>query len=405
MMEKFGYQSRELTPIDQEQLKIDVELSRKIDYYESEFDNYVILPVETKGNLSNPDLRRTPQDFHTIDFLNNLVLSSCKNDITFENCYFFGDIIAENCGFDGKIRFRNCKFFGKVNFRNAKFKDLADFWSCDFYTPITFYKTDFMGMAVFSSATFYQNVLFTYSLFDRVVIFRGTAFKQGLDLSLAITTGTLSVFDIQLRDFTSTTLHLNKEDYEKSVSDRHKIPINNKRETYRILKSYYESNDNNVESLPYKAFEKKTLLKENCYRLFQRELDGVPWWRYPTNKFLRIVNIVLLFLNWISNGFGIRLLQSFVFTIGIAALFFYLMIMNTGIYSFDWNLDWSIVKENIPKFLEFVLPTHKISFMGDSFMEENKNTIENGFYIFDFVGRIFIGYGIYQIIQTSRKFK
>jgi hypothetical protein len=49
-------------------------------------------------------------------------------------------------------------------------------------------------------------------------------------------------------------------------------------------------------------------------------------------------------------------------------------------------------------FLEFLNPTHKFDYI-------QEDGLTTRFYLFDFIGRIFVGYGIYQFIQAFRKYK
>ncbi|MFL0096033.1 hypothetical protein [Tenacibaculum maritimum] len=77
--------------------------------------------------------------------------------------------------------------------------------------------------------------------------------------------------------------------------------------------------------------------------------------------------------------------------------------LGTSKYTFDLILgDWFIIDDNISHFLNFLNPTHKFNYLGDDF---SKYTLSPSFYIWDFVGRIFVGYGIYQTIQAFRKYR
>ena len=54
--------------------------------------------------------------------------------------------------------------------------------------------------------------------------------------------------------------------------------------------------------------------------------------------------------------------------------------------------------KSVKYYFTFLTPTHKISFMD----AEKPKTF---FYVWNFIGRIFISYGIFQTIQAFRKFK
>lgn len=63
------------------------------------------------------------------------------------------------------------------------------------------------------------------------------------------------------------------------------------------------------------------------------------------------------------------------------------------------KVELSAIKEGFGYFWQFLIPTHKFDYLGV------KQTDSPLFYVFDFFGRIAVGYGIYQFIQAFRKFK
>ena len=312
---------------------------------------------------------------------------------TSKNITFIGEkkftenLILKNSDLKGKIRFRYCKF-NKVDFRNTKFNDLADFWNCVFQQKTIFYKTDFYGNAVFSSATFKENVLFTYSLIEKVIIFRGTTFEKGLDLSTAIIAGTISYFDVNLYYYDAER-DKDKEQYENFISYDAKIPVKNKRETYRILKNNYEKLSNNSESLEMKELEMKTLLDEVKYKIFKEA------------KLRHLPNYFLLQLNKFSNNYGNSYTRGAMFTVFSGTIIFYLSSISTGKFHFSTCFSWDAFVEGSKYYWQFLLPTHRFDYMGKTINFK----FENVFYFIDFIGRIVVGYGIYQTIQAFRKYK
>ncbi len=315
-------------------------------------------------------------------------IGNTYKNLTFENCKKFTKrIYADSSELNGKIRFRNCDF-NELNFNNTKFYNLADFWKCTFKEKTIFYKTDFFGNAVFSSAIFKENVLFTYSLIEKVIIFRGTTFEKGLDLSTTILTGTLSYFDVRLNNYASTNTKSGTDEYEYEISESAEIPTVNKRETFRIIKNNYERQNNHFESLELKELEMNTLLDEIKTNL----KDKNNYWR-------NIANRVLLGLNKCSNSFGNSYIKGAVFTIFVGLLFFYLAVIQTSLFRFSFCLDKEAFSEGFKYYWQFLLPTHKFEFLREN------TEYSSWYYFFDFLGRIFIGYGIYQTIQAFRKYK
>ncbi|WP_299600289.1 pentapeptide repeat-containing protein [uncultured Aquimarina sp.] len=374
----------------------------------------VTLPYSTAA-LRNDHIYKKSVEIIDSNFNVELLLNTCgpmTNDdgkvlhntvFEFIDCHFYGDIVAEESTLDCKVKFRNCHFHGDVNFRNTTFKDLADFWKCTFYKPTTFYKTDFLSTVVFSASTFKENALFTYTLIDKLMILRGTNPEKGFDLSLAIIAGQISVYDFKMDDYNSfgkiyketnkaieadKSLEYNdayEKIYDAAVTTGHIIPIENKRETYRILKSQLESQKNFIDAVPYRVMENKTLLKESWKKLVNGHTFSRP-----------ISNIIVLSLNAISNWFGQSYILAFIFTASIGGLFFTWMLSYIG----NFELTTDISKWQWQYFVQYLNPTHRFDFM--KAVDESPS---QGFYILDFVGRIFIGYGIYQIIQAFRKYK
>ncbi|MDR6373029.1 uncharacterized protein YjbI with pentapeptide repeats [Chryseobacterium bernardetii] len=330
-------------------------------------------------------------EFSDCEFDNEkIIIGNTKRNIIFSGEGKFTKLLSfRNSKLMGKIRFRKCNF-NKVDFHNTKFNDLADFWSCTFNEKTIFYKTDFLGNVVFSSATFKENVLFTYTLIDKLIIFRGTVFEKGLDLSTAIITGTISYFDVSLKDFESEKEN-GKVEYESFISVNAIIPLKNKRETYRILKNNYEKLSNNSESLEMKELEMKTLLEEVKGRFMSKISLG------------NFSEYILLLLNRLSNNYGNSYLYGIIFTAVVALVFFYLSVINTNMFFFDSKLciEKEAFIEGSKYFWQFILPIHRFDYLGNGCGLE----YYAGFYLFDFLGRIFVGYGMYQTIQAFRKHK
>lgn len=331
-------------------------------------------------------------NFKNCEFRGNFRIRSSSENIVFENCDFAEAFNLQNTRFEKKARFRKCNFNGKTNFSNTVFKDLADFWRCTFEKNVIFYKTDFLATAVFSAASFKENVLFTYSLIDKLILFRGTKIEKGFDISTAIRSGEMGIFDFHVKDYKCLNKNLSEEAYERAISETAEIPIKNKRETFRILKQEHISQNNVVHSIEYKTLENETYLKENLSKLLRGE-----------SIVSCVSNLFVLSLNWLSSRFGVSYFQAAFFTLIFGGLFYYFTILSTSKYAMAVNFDWNIFYENIPTYSSYLLPTHRFDFLGEGFGE--KYSFSNWFYFFDIFGRIVIGYGIYQTIQAFRKFR
>jgi len=313
-----------------------------------------------------------------------------KYNIEFFNCQFKEIFYLKNTKFSGKWKFRGCKFWN-TDFSNTGFEDLADFYRCDFYNKVIFFKTDFLGTTVFSGSTFHQNVLFTYSLIEKLIIFRGTTFKKGLDLSLSIGQGEINCFGMHLDNDNYDVVkrlvghNYTEEEYDNDVSTDGKIPIKNKRETFRILKHTLVSQNNISESIKFKVLEKSTLRSELA-------LTPASW----QNTFDQLN----LWLNWNSNNYGNSYWQAIKFVAVVGLICFYPAALCSDKYSMGIP-DCSTLEAGIGDFFKFLLPTHSVDYLDG----DNLAKAYFPFFIFDFIGRVFVGYGIYQFIQAFRKYR
>lgn len=333
-------------------------------------------------------------DFNIFNF------SKCvfKKKVDFSSSHFSGNVYFGECIFEKSLGLMSCKFkkkarFHKVYFKgglflnNATFNDLADFWGSTFLNTMIFYKTDFLATTVFTNVTFNSNVLFTYTLVQRLIIFSGTKFVKGLDLSLAILAGELSPFGIKLNDYTSENDTDDVSKYDLMVSNNGLIPDRNKRETFRILKNHYQKENNYIDYLPYAKLEISTYTEQLKKRVHNAELFSKP-----------VQDYIILGLNSISNSHGKSYARGIVFTLLIGWLFFYFSLIATEQYSFGFDNFWESIMNSVKYYFSFITPTHKINHMDN--LKPN-----NWFYLWDFTGRAFVAYGIYQTIQAFRKYK
>lgn len=69
----------------------------------------------------------------------------------------------------------------------------------------------------------------------------------------------------------------------------------------------------------------------------------------------------------------------------------------------NYDLAWSTdgFRENIANYIKFINPTHKLNFMDTEFYKYSDN---DWFVIFDLLGRIFVGIGIFETIRSFRKY-
>ena len=316
-------------------------------------------------------------EFINIIFKNKFTFNNrkiFKQSLEFIKCYFyfipsFGDKI-----FESKIKFRLCEF-ERIYIHNATFNEYLNFYDCLFFGKVIILKCSFNDNVVFTKSTFQSNCLFTYSNFEKLGIFSRAKFHDkdknptALDLSQAIINGQLIFFDTILGNYKAFKIDSNSINFDKTIIEGDVIPMQNKRETFRIIKHQLLQQNNVIEAEKYGKLEKQTL-----------------W--YETYKDFRIKNtsdLLLLSLNKISNNYKTSWLYALIFTFSVAFI-------SHSILSISESNDFC----DGLKFVKLLNPT---DFSFYSVAHSGK------IYTVYFVAKIFIGFGIYQLIQAFRKYR
>ncbi|MDO6600645.1 MULTISPECIES: pentapeptide repeat-containing protein [Flavobacteriaceae] len=327
------------------------------------------------------------------DLFNEAETNVFSASITFRECDFEKQIQFDDITFNNKFKMHNCSV-NDASFRNTTFNDLADFWLTTFNKDIIFYKTDFNKTTVFSMATFIGNVLFTYSLFDTKVIFARTKFNKGIDLSQSIISGKLQPFDLQFnfKEFKAEYVGKDDETFQNYVDRDAIIPLVNKVHTFQVFKKAFEDIGNYSDSILMQREEKRALKELVKLKLKDEDSsvnNGDKW---------------ILNLNRISNHYQSDFRNGIWFTLCMTIVFGFLTLVFTEEFQrhFCWgcefNKDYFI--KGVKFLFNFLNPTRRITYL-DSFDLRFYGIA----YLFDFFGRMAVGYGIYQTIQAFRKFK
>ncbi|WP_300675086.1 hypothetical protein [Soonwooa sp.] len=111
----------------------------------------------------------------------------------------------------------------------------------------------------------------------------------------------------------------------------------------------------------------------------------------------------ILYSSKFSNNFGINPLRGVLFTMSFSVLFFTLSILSTNLFEIGLYENFDEFKDAFSNsssyFWQFILPTHRFDYLGTKDIYYS-----SGFYFWDFIGRIFVGFGIYQTIAAFRKY-
>ena len=195
------------------------------------------------------------------------------------------------------------------------------------------------------------------------------------------------------------------------------------RETYRIIKSYFYSQNNRIEALEFSkkemlVYEKevKSLSTDKILLLANKFSNnyGTNWVKgllftmltgfitYSTilyieekvNSTYSILLICVLFVVIMSKTENIKEILQKVFFVFFCCLYVIILCSCNTPFAINWEL-----------FIEHYLKVLNIIDLKPFEKEENSIFNLSGLsYLFLFIGRIFIGYGYYQTIQAFRKF-
>lgn len=165
---------------------------------------------------------------------------------------------------------------------------------------------------------------------------------------------------------------------------------------YNQFKKIYENQGDVVEASVFHAqamhWQQKLL-----WRQFRHDKEG--FWK----KVKLFFENIGFRLNWFSNNHGESWLVALVFTIGVGIIFFIASIWGLT----HWG-DFKTLNDHIHKLPGFMLPTHSYDYLSKDIIETTQSTYPNlkvnlWHTTWDFLGRIFIGYGIFQFISAFRR--
>lgn len=388
-----------------------------IDFSDSVFNSN----VNFSDSVFNKDIYFNGAKFHNlVDFKNTVFFKNAD----FKYAEFYGKTDFSDSKFKGKVRFHKANFFGYIIFDNTTFEDLVDFYTAQFHSTHSFCLTDFLGVAIFSNVIFHEQVQFVYNKVkaETIISFENTEFKQSLDISRSNFWCKLQFWGIKIDKPIPSNLWLYefdkaKEKKVKRINNAYK----NLRETYRIIKHTFREEGNNIEALKFnqkelfvfkaeRGINLKSIFKFNCkYKILFRNLkqfDKNEYWskikyiyKKTTKYFQRKEENIIIFFNYISNNFGQSWLRGLFFTLIFTAIFFSLFI-NLSKIILEFNFTWDSFCETTEYFIQFLNLTN---WNYHPFKIGINNEYHLG-YIILFIGRIFIGYGYYQIISAFRKY-
>lgn len=237
-----------------------------------------------EANFSEVKFKTNQKEINVLEYINK----KQKEEIDF-SIVEFETVIFKDAIFRENVRFHKSIFKNTANFTNTKFCNLADFYCAHFYKPQQFHFTDFLDRAIFSSTEFDEEVQFLHCTVDSnsYIGFESAIFKKGLDISRSDFNDRANFWNIKLEEkdiFTSSKYQNDfKEEAELKTTKNTPTIYKKIRETYRIIKSNFYSQNNKIEGLKFYEKEMSVYLEEK--RAEDKKLNS-------TNKFtLRNLNL------------------------------------------------------------------------------------------------------------------
>ena len=320
------------------------------------------------------------------DVPDEFVRNECFGNLNFEfrSCTFKKRVNFDNFDYNGKLKFRHC-FFNIIKINNATFNDLFEISFSEIQSIAVFNKVDFNANCVFTKTKFFKNCVFIYCTFEKQGVFSRAKFMDSndkptaLDLSQCIVNGQLTFFETQIENYTAIRIDSKDEKkFDELTKSGEHIPIQNKRETFRIIKNQLIEQNNLIDAEKYAKLEKQVFLEE-------KNLDAI--FEASMLKTLKILlsDYFVLKLNKYSNNFKTSWSVALLFVLTIGLLSHSLLSISENYHFYEYT---NIIKLfNLTDF---------------SLVEKDASS---KFYVMHFFTKIAIGYGIYQFIQAFRKFR
>lgn len=282
-----------------------------------------------------------------------------------------------------------------MSFDESVFYDEFTFHDAEIHEDGHFEAVEFKGKVNSWNLYCFKNISFKWANFRQKANFSGLNITEGF----ANFHGTNFEKNAYFYSGNIHEIDLTKSVIEKSVYFLDSEIKKSNRETWRIIKHEFIRQNNKIESLNYHALEMMEYEKELFgakkklrFALFRLIRDFYQVFKKGnrTNKFV-------IFINRLSNGFNLLPFRGVAFTL-ISTLIFYLIFIYVAIIENNIELDYSLkyIGVNFRQALQFLNIT--------DWKYYPFNLKYDWAYGVLFLGRIIVGYGIYQTVQAFRKF-
>jgi hypothetical protein len=188
-----------------------------------------------------------------------------------------------------------------------------------------------------------------------------------------------------------TEVFLAETDFPQKVQLRKKTNPRQAQLAFGQLRTAFDKQGDTVRALEYQARE------------IEAHYHDIPSFWLRKFPFLHFTKLNLG-LNWLSNDFGRDWGRGVVFALTVGLICFTGLIWTTKEYSFHGH--WQFDPRLIASFARFMNPLRFFD-LEALFTQNGRQsyvTLTWGSYVLDFLGRVLIAYGYYQIIQAFRRF-
>ena len=361
--------------------------------------------IQLKGNISICNLtidERIELDYinHTngeFNFSNNnLCNSESENkdkvitfeNSTFKNAKFINSKFLIETSFEKMQIIQNCEFddceFEKVNFSNLILGKI-NFADCKFHKTSVFHNI---------TGNISSSINFESCLFEKYIQFNGTNSSQfGIDNVefKKIVSFQETYFDIFFIDRTVFEKGALFDDIQiKKIDDCD-------RRTIRTIKQELQKSENKIDFSRFRVYEFNAYRKDIRKKLIEFKKDKNRFYHRKREPIQISRDLFILNISDIVSEYGTDWKRAIKFTL-ITGLFWFCVlyrIENSGTF-------------NPEKINSFFVGAFRFFLVTDFFnpLENDRTYIENGWsWLIFILGKIFIAFGIYEMIQSFRKFK
>lgn len=350
-------------------------------FYKEEKTIHVCSKIELKNGIDYTGMNLSNCIFHEKFVIQN---GTFRGSVSFSDCTFKKELDLSQSNFPGNVRFHRSIFNESLIVVNTSFEKLVDFYYADFKKNQRFHLTDFNDTAIFSNTTFHGAVQFLHNKVasKSYISFESAVFKMGFDLSRSNFLCNLKFWGI-INENTNFKQLCNNELYlfnysQNTASKSQLAAIKKIRESFRVIKQAFRSENNNVDALDYHKLEMAALKFELGLQKNKRS------------------ERLILFFNNLSNEHGTKWIKGLWFTLGITMIFYLI-----GLLAISNQLSLALSVDGIGDFLKYYFQLLNITnWKYEPFGISNEPWGGPLLYI----SRIFISYGYYQIIQAFRKY-